>query len=284
MSALHDSLDKWKPNTIVDSRSASKSNECGLDSYNAAVTILASRLRAAPNRASAQAALMCCQMFISIEVMIGDYSKALQHLLQGLRIMYQYRNRPVIHANGGIISCLNSDFPHLDAFAIKLFASGYPGPKHMSKSEDMHSNGMTTNASATLCDQARTSLSTLSVHLLDFLDQANQLRSFSQIRELEARRAHLASYVQTWFQTHYETVYSNMTGKSAMRVRFGTAFSLLLFRILKIVVSQAVYETTIDNESLELDFQALAEIASFATEARGLHLSILNKTQEAKIV
>lgn len=126
-------------------------NQRSLAAYNAAVSGLASRLKEEPSRTSAQAALVCCQMFVSIEVMMGDYATAFQHFLQGLRIMYQYRNRPGVSDTGRVVPCFNLGFPHLDEFAIKLFASGYPG-KHMSPCESEHT---IINTNAILCDQAR---------------------------------------------------------------------------------------------------------------------------------
>jgi hypothetical protein len=239
-----------------------------LDAYNAAVSSLASRLREQPDRASAQAALVCCQMFISIEIMIGDYGTAFQHLLQGLRIMHQYQNRPGVSDSGRVVPCHSPDFPHLDAFAIKLFASGYPGPKHLSTYDRATIGPVTTATNTLLCDHARSDLGALSAQVLDFLSQVTGLQSQSQAAELKMRRDQILGCLQSWEQMYSETVQDIMGGMPAIKVRFGTAFSLLLHRVLKVVVSLAMSVSFVELEALERDFHALGEIASFATETR----------------
>ncbi|KAH7006880.1 hypothetical protein EDB80DRAFT_644955 [Ilyonectria destructans] len=260
---LHHGLGETRYTAVIDDRSASINVERSLDAYNAAVSGLASRLREQPGRASAQAALVCCQMFISIEVMLGDYSTAFQHFLQGLRIMYRYRNRPGVSDDGRVVPCHNPNFPHLDAFAIKLFASGYPGPRHTFTGERAHMGPMTTAAKARLCDQARSDLCVLSVHVLEFLSRVTDLRGHSQVAELKLTKAQILSCLQSWEQMYSETVHEGM---SAAEVGFGTAFCLLLHRVLKVVVSLAMSVSSVDVEARERDFYALTEIASFATE------------------
>ncbi|KAH6879513.1 hypothetical protein B0T10DRAFT_413068, partial [Thelonectria olida] len=276
---LHDGLEERRSSAIIGDRGAPANIERSLDAYNAAVSNLASRLREKPSRASAQAALVCCQMFISIEVLIGDYSTAFQHLLQGLRIMYQYRTRPGVSDSGRVVPSHNPDFPHLDAFAIKLFASGYPGPTHMSTCERAQIGPMTVNTNTLLCDQARSDLCALSVHVLQFLSRVTDLRSHSQVAELKMRRAQILDCLQSWEQMYSKTVQEIMVGMPAIKVRFGTAFSLLLYRVLKVVISLAMSVSAVDVEALEKDFHALTEIASFATETRGTEINGAKRKQ-----
>lgn len=199
--------------------------------------------------------------------MLGDYSTAFQHFLQGLRIMYQYRNRPGVSDDDRIVPCHNPNFPHLDAFAIKLFASGYPGPRHKFTGERADMGPMTTAAKARLCDQARSDLCALSVHVLEFLSRVTDLRGHSQVAELKLTKAQILSCLHSWEQMYSKTVHEGMEGISAAKGRFGTAFCLLLHRVLKVVVSLAMSASSVDVEARERDFYTLTEIASFATEA-----------------
>ena len=274
LSALHDGPEETRYPAIIDGRNALTQTERSLDAYNAAVSSLASRLRREPSRASARAALVCCQMFISIEVMIGDYRTALQHLLQGLRIMYQYQHRPGVSDRGHIVPCHTLDFPHLDAFAIKLFASGYPGPRHMSTTGDgAHLHSATAAPNTRLCDQARNDLSALSVQVLEFLSVLTDLRRPNQVAELKMRKTRILSCLQSWEQLYSQTVQEIMEGMPAIKVRFGTAFSLLLYRVLKVVVSLSMRVSPVDVEALEAEFHTLTAIASFATNTREVVIS-----------
>jgi hypothetical protein len=175
-------------------------------------------------------------MFIRIEVLIGDYRTAFQHFHQGLRVMYQYRNRPTLSDCGRVVPCHNSDFPHLDAFAIKLFASGYRGP-HVPTCEGADIGLVTTAANAILCDQARSDLCSLSAQVLEFLSQVTDLRDHSKVPELKIRKTETLGCLQSWEQMYSTAVQGVLGGMTACKVRFGAACAFLLHRVLKLVVS-----------------------------------------------
>ena len=59
-----------------------------------------------------------------------------------------------------------------------------------------------------------------------------------------------------------------MGGNSSVKVRFRAAFSLLLYRVLKVVTSLAMSISTSDVDALESDFNILTGIARFVTETR----------------
>lgn len=224
--------------------------------YNSAVSGLALRLRERPGRASAEAALICCQLFISIEVMLGDYRNAIQHFLLGLRVLHQYR------------SGRDPNFPALDAFAIKLFMSGYPGPRYMMKTAAANTDFVQ------LCDRcgrARRDLSALSEEVLDLLSGvAETSRGFAQVLyELELKKGGILHALESWEQTYAETAREAMMRGASIpdkALLFGAAFSLLLRRVLKVVVGLAMSASLTDVEALKIDFYTLTEMASFATD------------------
>ncbi|KAJ3548770.1 hypothetical protein NM208_g840 [Fusarium decemcellulare] len=260
LCALHDE----RSHTALTGSRGIFVNQPSLDAYNAAISILATRLRQEPSRASAQAALVCCQMFVSIEVIMCDYANAFQHFLLGLRIMYQYRNRPAVSSTGSVVPCHNPDFPHLDAFAIKLFASGYPGPRHLSTGQ----GAQTTGTNTLLCDQARSDLSALSAQVLEFLSRATDLQSHREAVELQTRRAEILSCLQFWEQMYSKCVQEIMGEVSSMKLQYSAAFILLLYHVLKVVVTLAMSASPDGAGEVEDEFHTLTEIASFATELR----------------
>lgn len=263
--ALHDGLETARKTANVSTHGIFI-NQRSLDAYNAAVSSLASRLGEEPNRKSAQAALVCCQMFMSIEVMMGDYTTAFQHFLLGLRIMHQYRNRPGVSDSGRVVPCHNLGFPHVDEFAIKLFASGYPGPKHLSSCETEHGSLATSNIDTILCDQARSDLSVLSVEVLEFLNRVTGLRSQHQVVELKATRTQILGCLKSWEQTYSRTANKMMERTAVKRVRFGAAFSLLLHGVLEVVVSLAIGTSADDIHALGKQVGTIKATAHMATE------------------
>ena len=80
----------------------------GLQQYNMALSGLASKLSFPGS--NARSALLCCQVFISIEQARENYAVMGQHIIQGLNIMHECRARP-------------AKLPFLDVFVIKLFAA-----------------------------------------------------------------------------------------------------------------------------------------------------------------
>lgn len=92
------------------------SGDYGLQQYCMALGGLASNLsaigEARPDTppSTIRSALLCCQVFISIEQVRGHFGAMAQHIVQGLRILCEHRGR----GNG---------LPALDVFVIKLFAA-----------------------------------------------------------------------------------------------------------------------------------------------------------------
>jgi hypothetical protein len=78
-----------------------------------------------------KSALLCCQVFIGIEQILGDYAAMAQHIVRGLGIMHEYRTGSgtgtgtdvVTDTNGGAGRTRPNDVPLLDVFIVKLFAA-----------------------------------------------------------------------------------------------------------------------------------------------------------------
>ncbi|KFA70089.1 hypothetical protein S40285_03321 [Stachybotrys chlorohalonatus IBT 40285] len=70
----------------------------GLQQYCMALAGLASHL-SCPGSDALKLALFCCQIFISIEQIRGNYVAMVQHIIQGFRIMREHRARPILTAS-----------------------------------------------------------------------------------------------------------------------------------------------------------------------------------------
>ncbi len=99
---------------------------CSIDNYNRALAVLADRLSTG-TRAAAEVALHCCQIFISIEALQADYTAAIRHFIQGLRVMREYHVRSYIDTSGTLMAADNPLLPRIDTFALKLFLAPCPG-------------------------------------------------------------------------------------------------------------------------------------------------------------
>src|SRR3569833_62388 len=99
------------------------SYDFGVRQYCIALSGLASTL-SSPSSNGLRSALLCCQIFISIEQLRGNYAAMVQHIIQGLRIMHQYRARPTLLVTAKKYApAHHAQLPFLDVFIIKLFAA-----------------------------------------------------------------------------------------------------------------------------------------------------------------
>jgi hypothetical protein len=94
----------------------------GLQQYCMALGGLAADL-SDPGTNRLKSALLCCQMFISIEQVQGNYAGMARHLIQGLRVMDQCRARPRLISANVLVPAYHDQLPLLDNFIIKLFTA-----------------------------------------------------------------------------------------------------------------------------------------------------------------
>ncbi|CAK7221270.1 hypothetical protein SCUCBS95973_004437 [Sporothrix curviconia] len=71
------------------------------------------------DRNGIRSALLCCQVFISIEQVRSNFAAMAQHIIQGLRILYEHRERQRERP----LASEEEPLPALDVFIIKLFAA-----------------------------------------------------------------------------------------------------------------------------------------------------------------
>ncbi len=242
----------------------------GLEAYDTAVSSLASRLGGGSSHASVHVALLCCQLFICIELWLGDFTSAMQHFLRGLRIMHQNRGRPAVDDVGQISPCSDVNLPLLDCFIIKLFDLDHPGSEGKPRSAGAQTVFGPVVPHTTLQNEACGGLADLSTQVLEFLARLSTLCDQSQVAGLLAWRSHILTKLQSWENTYLGTAIEFMDGSFSIKARFEVAFSPLLHRVLKVVVSLAMSRSAAAVDVLEADFRVLRDISGFLTEAKKL--------------
>jgi hypothetical protein len=235
----------------------------GLKEYSTAVSSLASSLG---GETSVHVTLLCCQLFISIELALGDFASATEHFIRGLRIMHQYRARPDVDDLGKISMCSNLNLPHLDYFVIKLFVFDPPNSEGITQSVVFGPVA----AGITSQNDARSELMALSTQTLEFLNKLSILSNQSKIATIVAQKSNILTKLQSWDNTHVGTTKHFMNKTFPADVRFSVAFSPLLHRVLKAVVSLAMSSSVGDMDVLEADFREMRGIAGFLTETKKL--------------
>lgn len=268
LGALHDGFEARKYSCGVEGSSTLICTQRGLDAYNMAISSLASRLGEEPSRDLVCSALLCCQLFISIETMLGNFTAGLRHLIYGLRIMHQYRSRSIVRDDCSVLLCSDVHLPALDSFVIKLFASGYPADKETAGHDKGHVSHVPVAASIMLCKQARRELAALSAQVLEFQGKLSGMRNHRSFTELQAWREQILHLLQSWEHLYSSMLHELLVDRFAISVRFEAAFSVLLHRVLNISVSLAMSSSSDDLGTLENEFQTLNKFAAFVTEVR----------------
>jgi len=248
------------------------STRVGLGAYNAAVASLAAQLGGKPSRGAAHAALACCQLFICIEIILGNFESAMQHFLRGLRVAHQFRVRPGVDADGCVVACGDDGrLPQLDIFVIKLFESGQPGGRgRLPACETAQASGwpMASASEVRAYDAGCVELVAHRERVVGFLDAVAALRDEGQVNGLKARKSQVLGALRRWEDLYAAGLYKLMMATVAPLVRVGIAFVLLSARVLKVVASLAMSVSAADFDALEDDFQMLADVAAFTTREK----------------
>ncbi|KAH0432942.1 hypothetical protein CcaCcLH18_06057 [Colletotrichum camelliae] len=220
----------------------------GVQQYCLALEGLASKL-SSPGSEEIRSAMLCCQIFLSIEQVRGNYSAVAQHLVQGLSIMHEYRARPSLIEPDKLIPASHSNIPLLDVFVIKLFIAPC-------KFADSPASTNITETAADVCpispDQQpaefvtlrpiapdmRTLLTKIASSTLEFLDKVSDVESAPKAFLLVSEKAFLLDSLDLWY-SNFERVLTQT--KAQQREPLSLSFLRLFHRTLKIVLLGALY-------------------------------------------
>lgn len=219
------------------------SYDYGVQQYCMALGGLASNL-SSPNSNGLQSALLCCQIFISIEQVRGNYAAVAQHVIRGFRIIHQYRARPCLVAAGKLVPAHHEKLPLLDLFIIKLFAAPCkfadpPATSNMSGTTapvypiSAHQQPVESHGLPRIAPDMRTELTRIAASTVEFLDKVSQVESVENALRLLSEKAALLDSLESWL-TDLELSQSEIkpSGPELISVSFMRLFHVILKIIL----------------------------------------------------
>ena len=241
----------------------------GIQQYNMALRGLASKL-SSPGSDGLKSALLCCQVFISIEQVRGNFAAMALHIVRGLRIMHEYRARPYFVAANKLVPAHHGQLPFLDVFIIKLFAAPC---KFAELSATADVSGTTLSACLisphqqpaeprhlrTIAPNMRTELVRIAASTLDFLAKVSQVESIGNALRLISEKAALLDSLESWLND-LELVRTEIgpPGPEPISVSFMRFFHL----ILKIVLLGALHSSPDLNAELQTETDRLQGVAN----------------------
>jgi hypothetical protein len=215
----------------------------GLQQYCMALRGLAFNL-SAPGFNELKSALLCCQIFISIEQVRGNYATMAQHIIQGLKIMHEYGARPVLGAANKLVPARHDQLPLLDVFIIKLFAapckfaeppatpdiSGTTMPVCLISPHQMPGES---RGHRTIAPDMRTELTRIAASTLEFLSNVSHVKSAGNALRLLSEKTSLLESLGSWLidleLVHLET---NPPGPESLTVSFMRFFHQIMKTVL----------------------------------------------------
>ncbi|UPL00316.1 hypothetical protein LCI18_011250 [Fusarium solani-melongenae] len=249
-------------------RHPSRGSDYGLQQYCMALGGLASSL-SSPGSNGLKSALLCCQIFISIEQVRWNFTAMARHMIQGLSIMHEYRARPTF-AGKRLVPAHHSQLPLLDVFIIKMFAapckfaepsaavdrsraavSGVLSPPHQQTVES--------RSVRAIAPDMRTELTRLATSTLGFLGRVSHVASPGEGIRLLSEKASLLKSLGSWLND-LELVYkgSGSPGSEPLCVSFLRFFH----QALKVILLGALDSSPDLDSELRTENDRLQSIAS----------------------
>ncbi|OKL63688.1 hypothetical protein UA08_01030 [Talaromyces atroroseus] len=230
----------------------------GLQQYTKALGGLASTL-SSPSSNGLKSALLCCQIFISIEQVRKNFAGMAQHIIQGLNIMHEYRARPSFVTPNKLMPGNHDQLPLLDVFIIKMFAApckfttpptAVEAPRTLPHQQPAESHDL-----RTIAPDMRTELTRISALTLEFLDRVSQIKTEEIALQLLSEKAALLDSLEKWL-INLELVQTKTrpSGPEPVSVSFQRLFHLVLKIVLlgALDFSQDVYaELQPENDRLQ---------------------------------
>lgn len=246
----------------------------GLQEYCMALGGLASGM-SSPGSNGIKSVLLCCQLFISIEQVRGNYVAMARHMIQGLSIMHEHRPRPTLNAANRLVPARHARIPLLDVFIVKLFAApckftdrpaetdtGGKATAVFFASPHHHQSAESRNLRKIAPDM-RTGLTQIAATTLDFLGKVSRVESAAQALQLLSQKTSLLDSLQSWLDD-LELVLLNTSHPQPepLSVSFMRAFH----QILEIVLLGALDSSPDLNAELRTEIERLYRIASICEE------------------
>ncbi|KAH8648407.1 hypothetical protein BX600DRAFT_114915 [Xylariales sp. PMI_506] len=247
-----------------------------LESYNMAIASLAKRLSQG-GLPAAEAALQCCQLFISIEIMQHNYQTAMKHFARGLTIMQEWRARAYTNEAGTLTGPANPDLPKVDVFALKLFFSPCPGSRRVTLKG--FQNGLSScntafqdNLAVMIQDPERTKdirkwrseLHAIAYGTFSYLEET--IWSKPEETELKLKKARLLSLLEDWYQA---TKYLRQESGDLWPARVDELAMFMFYNVLRVVLKSSLSSSEEFSSVLCSEVASMLTVSELLTQVRG---------------
>ncbi|KAF5250768.1 hypothetical protein FANTH_4040 [Fusarium anthophilum] len=236
----------------------------GIQEYTNSLGALASRL--ADNEvATRKAALLCCQMFISIETALNNFTSAIQHFIRGVQIMHQY-GRPS--------SDVMDEMPNVDLFTIKMFLTCpdrlFTFPPESLGVVEMGQQAVDDLGRSNLCQSmlhARHQLASISMAVISLLERTRRQTSAESMVSAQAEQPQLLGHLGRW-RSLFAPVLGLATESTPLNARLAALFTMLFYCILRFSLNMAFQHLSPDTKTLKVELDEMALVASLLTQLK----------------
>jgi hypothetical protein len=212
-----------------------------------ALRVLASTL-SFPGTNGAKSALLCCQVFISIEQVRGNYTILAEHIIQGLGIMREHGARPRLTFAHELLPAHHDKVPLLDVFIIKLFAAPckFAEPLVTSATSAItvdaqptssHRESCASRKHRTIAPDIRAKLTKIATATLAFLNKVSRVETAGEATQLLPDKATLQASLHSWL---LELELNFMEAQHPSFELISVLFMRILHRILSIILRDAL--------------------------------------------
>ncbi|RFU75441.1 zn2 cys6 dna-binding [Trichoderma arundinaceum] len=252
------------PSSKLHCHSSTPGVQYGIQEYVLAIRSLLAKISDKNyNASSIRSALLCCQIFMSIELALDDFSSATQHFIRGLRIMHECLTRPYLSKDGSVIAAQCVDMPAVDVFTIKLFLTPCPSGLTddflpLSDVEPRMNRVLFTERAAVV--QANMRLATLGRFTLQLLKGVSQLSPTSSSPNLVKDRSTILEQLQAW-KENFATIEKSRVCQINSQARLGTTFSIFFNLVLQVVATLATRPPGSEVKNMKPVFDELLAVA-----------------------
>lgn len=220
-------------------------------------------------------ALLCCQIFISIEQVRGNYAAMAQHMIRGLNIMHEYRARSNLSCTKDSVLAHHNQIPSLDVFIIKLFAApckfADPPPASDESGSTVAMCPMSPQQQSdasrhlrTIAPDMRTGLTRIAGTTLGFLRKVAQVEAAAKAPQLLSEKAALLDSLESWL-IGLEVIRAD--DRSPQPEPLSVSFLRFFHQILKVILFGTLNSSSDIDAELWTEVDRLHRIAS-STEKR----------------
>lgn len=231
----------------------------GLQQYCEALRGLATDLSSNPGPGGLKSALICCQIFISVEQVRENYAVMAQHIIHALKIMHENQARPGLDAAKRLVPAHHEQLPFVDAFIIKLFAAPC-GFAERSSGVCAGEDTVGPIEFRSIAPNMRAELMKIAASTLDFLDKVVRVESVETAVQLLTEKLFLLESLRSW-KVKIEAYHPESS--SANSEPLMVSFTRLFHQILKIVLLSTLERSLALQDILQIENEKLKEIARF---------------------